>query len=131
MPRRTILIVDRELGFVFWLGQTLDAVGYDAFPAKDIVDARKLLGELNIEIDLLIVNSSLAGAAEFTDAVRRSQGHLKVIAVSGEGDDPSSAAFPGADASQPKPNLTDQAVEIEWLQTIQRVLQPNTKSVAQ
>src|SRR5260370_6183096 len=49
-PTRTVLIVDRELGFVFWLSQALDEAGYRAFPAKSIPDANNLLLELNIEI---------------------------------------------------------------------------------
>ena len=30
----TVLIIDNDLGFIFWLGQILNDVGYAALPAK-------------------------------------------------------------------------------------------------
>src|SRR5882724_4454329 len=59
---RSVLIVDRDLGFVFWLGRALDDAGYQALPAKGIGDATELLGHMNLEIDLLIVSPSMPGA---------------------------------------------------------------------
>ena len=115
--------MDRDLGFVFWLGQTLDDAGYQALPAKSIRDATALLGQLNLEIDLLIVNPSLDDARGFADALRRFQGHLKVIAVIGEWEGPSSA-FPGADALEYKPLNQDNVSRAQWLQTIQFVFEP-------
>jgi hypothetical protein len=79
MPIRTVLIVDPELGFVFWLGQALDRAGYQALPAKSCEDAAELLKQLNVEIDLLIVGHSLAGAGAFADALRHAQGHLSCL----------------------------------------------------
>src|ERR1700681_144903 len=99
MPIKTVLIVDPELGFVFWLGQALDRAGYQALPARNCEDATELLKQLNVEIHLLIVGHSVMGAAAFAEALRHSQGHLKVIAVIGDGEEPVSP-FPGADASQ-------------------------------
>ena len=120
MPIRTVLIVDPELGFVFWLGQALDRAGYQALPAKSCEDAAELLKQLNVEIDLLIVGHSLAGACAFADDLRHSQGHLKVISVIGDGDEPS-VAFPGADASQFMLSGVDEASETEWLETIEGI----------
>ena len=120
MPIRTVLIVDPELGFVFWLGQALDRAGYQALPAKGCEDAAELLKQLNVEIDLLIVGQSLAGACAFADDLRHSQGHLKVISAIGDGDEPS-VAFPGADASQFMLSGVDEASETEWLETIDAI----------
>lgn len=116
MPIRTVLIVDRELGFVFWLGQALDRAGYQALPAKSCEDAAELIQQLNVEIHLLIVGHSLPGADAFADALRQSQGHLKVIAVIGDGEE-ASPTFPGADA-QFMLSSVDEASETEWLETI-------------
>jgi DNA-binding NtrC family response regulator len=118
MPIKTVLIIDRELGFVFWLGQALDRAGYQALPAKSCEDAAELLKQLNVEIHLLIIGQSLAGACAFADALRLSQGHLKVIAVIGEGEERSSE-FPGADATQFMLSAVDEASEREWLKTIE------------
>jgi hypothetical protein len=114
--------VDRDLGFVFWLGQALDDAGYQALPAKSIGDATELLGQLNLEIDLLIVGLSVLGAREFADAVRRFQGHLKVIAVVDEWEEPSSP-FRGADASERRPLNPDNASRLQWLRTIHGVFE--------
>ena len=121
MASRTVLIVDRELGFVFWLGQALDRAGYQALPAKSCEDAAELLQQLKVEIHLLIMGHSLAGAAAFADDLRRSQGHLKVIAVIDEGEEPISA-FPGADATRFMLSGVGEASETEWLETIEDIL---------
>ena len=120
IPTRTVLIVDSDLAFVFWLGQALDKAGYQAFPAKSIPDASTLLLEANLHIDLLIVGPSTLGAAAFAAALRRSQGHLKLIGLIGNGEDPA-ATLPGTDASRRKPLLVDGASIREWLETIQGI----------
>jgi len=112
--------VDRELGFVFWLGQALDEAGYQTLPAQSIPDAKALLLEANSEIDLLIVGYSTPGAAAFAAALRRSQRHLKLIVLIGEEED-AATAFPGVDAWRCKPSWGDTASIREWLETIQRV----------
>jgi hypothetical protein len=130
MPTTAVLIVDTDLGFVFWLGQALDNAGYQALPAKSIGDATALLGELNLEIDLLIVSPFLEGARAFADTLRRSQGHLKLIALIDEWEE-RSFAFPEADASEYRPLNNDEVSRIQWLQTIEGVFEPppgSTKS---
>jgi DNA-binding response OmpR family regulator len=117
---RTVLIVDRDLGFVFWLGQILDRAGYRALPAKTCEDAAELLSRLNLEIHLLIVDGSLASAGELADGLRCRQRHLKVIALTGEVEERSSA-FPGADASHRRCSSGDATSEKEWLATIEGV----------
>jgi len=117
---KTILIVDNDLGFLYWLGCMLCAAGYVALPAKNSQNARELLSRLNIGIQLLVVNSSMPGARALAETLRRSQGQLKVIALIGGGEEPS-RAFPGADASQHKRSCLGELSEIEWLETIEGV----------
>ena len=123
MPIKTVLIIDPELGFVFWLGQALDRAGYQALPAKNCEDAAELLKLLNVEIHLLIVGRSVAGAGAFAEALRHGQGHLKVIAVIGDGEEPG-APFPGANAERLMLSDVDETSEIEWLETIEDVFCP-------
>jgi len=78
----TILIADHDLAFVFWLGGALGEAGYKALPAKRITDAAAWAGKF--EIDVLVVNPSLPGAADFVRQLRCSQGHLQVIALGGD-----------------------------------------------
>ena len=120
MPIRTILIIDPELGFVFWLGQALDKAGYQALPAKNCEDAGELLKLLKVEIHLLIIGHAVAGARVFAETLRQSQGHLKVIAVVGDEDEPA-ASFPEANASRVMLSGIDETSETEWLATIDDV----------
>jgi hypothetical protein len=124
---RTILIVDSDLGFICWLGCTLNAVGYVALPAQDWRNASALLRRLNVGVGLLVVNYSLPGASEFTEVLRRSNEHLRVIALVGEGGDPT-VAFPGADASQSKFSHLGEVSETEWLESVEAVLGCDAKT---
>jgi hypothetical protein len=117
---KNILVVDSDLGFVYWLGCTLCAAGYMALPAKDSQNASELLSRLKVGIQLLVVNPSMPEARDFAEALRRSQRHLKVIALLGGGEG-LGRAFPGADASQHKRTYLGEFSEIDWLETIENV----------
>jgi hypothetical protein len=126
VSRRTVLILDAEVAFAFWLGQALIQAGYDAFPAKSCEEASELLGRLNVGIDLLVLNFRLGGARDFAAALRRSQSQLKVLAAVEDEEEPS-AIFPEADATKKKPSLIldDSRIEwltIEWLRTIESLI---------
>jgi DNA-binding response OmpR family regulator len=122
---KTVLLVDADLGFIFWLGKALDRAGYDALPARSVADARVLLHELNPTIDLVILNPALADAASFVEKLRQSDIHLKFIALL---DHPADEVkdLPGIDAVQCKPETIDELTGPEWLQFIQGVLSGNT-----
>ena len=57
------LILDRDLGLMFWLAEILGGTGYSAYPALTVADAEHLLGKLGGEIDLAIVNPALPQTA--------------------------------------------------------------------
>lgn len=118
---KTVLIIDTDLGFVFWLGQALLEGGYNALPAKGVPEAKALLSELEAETDLLIVNPCLAGAADLIDALRASNVELKVLALRGE-QDLSAAKIPCPDASIRKPLRPDRIASSLWLRTVEQLL---------
>lgn len=122
IPR--VLIVDGDLGFVFWLGQGLDEAGYQALPAKSCEAATDLLRQLNIEVDVLILGASCAGAVAFADGLRQSQKHLKVIVAVSDWRDPG-PTFPAVDASKHRFPQRDEISRLEWLETIEAVLSQN------
>jgi DNA-binding NtrC family response regulator len=117
MHTKTVLILDRDLGFVFWLGQMITKAGYQAFPANSCDSANELVRHLNLGIDMLIVSYSIPGAGGFVHSLLQSQKHLKVIAVLDAGDKPVSA-FAGADATEHKPSPTDEPSAAKWLATV-------------
>ena len=67
---KTVLIVDEDLGFVFWLGHLLNNAGYQVWPARNGEDAAALMDELGAELDLLIIDPNLRGAAAFLEKQR-------------------------------------------------------------
>ena len=90
---QTILIVDNDLGFVFWLGDALCQGGYEVFPAKAVADALTLISEFLSALDLLIINFSLPDAPKFVKALRRGRERVKVIALTREAE-PSPEYYP-------------------------------------
>src|ERR1700737_1503809 len=66
----TVLIVDQDFGFVFWIGEMQSAA---------CTEAISITKELNLKIDLVVVNPQLPGVA---DMMRPLQGpNLKIIAI--------------------------------------------------
>ena len=70
-----------------------------------------------------VVAIRILGAGAFAEALRHGQGHLKVIAVIGDGEEPGTP-FPGANAERVMLSDVDETSEIEWLETIEDVFFP-------
>ena len=119
---KTIVIIDDDLGFVFWLGRVLGDAGYQVLPAKGFSEASALLSELNTEIDLLIANPSLAGAVDFVNALRRSRPNAKILAVLSEKDQ-EAGQIQNADITARKPLQADAAAATLWLKMVEQVLE--------
>jgi len=117
---KTVLIVDADLGFVFWLGQALDVAGCSAFPARSVPDARALLAECKLAVDVLILDPVLPGASDFVMALRHDRENIKVLAVSDGG------AITGfrldADATCDKPADVSEQGRLERTKMLQRML---------
>ena len=113
---KTILIVGSDLGFVFWLGQTLDAAGYQALPAKSTSDAAAILSHWSGSLDLLAISSKLPEARVFAKNLRAVNPALRVIVII----EPGSDVLPGADAACAKGRGDE--VKAQWLETIDRLL---------
>ena len=73
----TILILDDDLGSAFWLSQMF-AGGCEVVPAKTVPEAVELIARFRLTIDLALVNPSVRGSSEFTRALRKTQGRLRV-----------------------------------------------------
>jgi hypothetical protein len=100
------LIVDRDLGFVFWLGHLLDSAGYQPLPAKDVAAARALIDRFNVGINLVILAHTLEDAGDLVERLRRTQRELHVIYLYRESEEP--RPRPGADVWVCKPSSHDQ-----------------------
>jgi hypothetical protein len=77
----TILILDDDLGFALWLGQSLSAARCRVLPATSVSEAGTLISHFGLTVDLVILNPSVAGGADFTRTLRREQGYLRVATL--------------------------------------------------
>ena len=114
---KTILIVDRDLGFVFWLGQILDENGYVAVPAKGVTDAAEIVVTLRLPVDLLIAPPDEHGLNELVEKLRLASPYLQVVALASEEDQAWAMPPPGA-VWKRKPQHRDEAARSEWLNLI-------------
>lgn len=117
----TVLIVDDDLGFVWWLGETFTEAGYRAIPALDSSQAATFVAKLHEEISLLVVNASLSGVGRLVKSLAGSQRDLKVILIQ---DDRTSKA-PGFvyKASLMRPSGWEPVSREDWLRKLRTLLQ--------
>jgi len=116
-----ILIVERDLCFVFWLGRVLDSAGHSSLPAKDVRGANALLRDLHPDIALIILNPGLSGAATLLKQMRSATPDLKVIELAEGGQEPITR-LPFVDSRKSKPGFADEAAAREWVTAVETVL---------
>ena len=126
---KTVLLADRDLGFVLWLAAALDRAGYRALPAPSSQDVVEWFNELQVPVHLVIVACSLPDASALVRSLRRSRPHLKIIALTDDGADPC-PTVPDADLYCRR-SRSDEASETHWLDTIQGVLAADPKPARQ
>jgi DNA-binding response OmpR family regulator len=117
---KNILIVENDLGFIFWLGGALVSSGYQPWPACSVSDATELIEKAALQIDLLIVDPSVPGLSKLIAILRRSQAELKLIALGAQ----VKTKLPGINAWIQKPGATQEPAkqEQEWLEAVKDVL---------
>ena len=112
---KNILIVDSDLGFIYWLGAVLIAADYQPWPACSPSDAISVMDRKpSVRLDLLIVNASLPGVSKTIAHFRRTQADLKVMALGPQG-----KALPGINAWRRKPGLIDDSAKREWVRAVE------------
>jgi len=110
-----ILIVDDDLGFLFWLGDVLIGANYQPWPACSFSDAITVVGRKPVvRLDLLIVNPTLPDVSKLPALFRRAQPHLKVIGLGRQ----DKASLPGVKAWHLKPGPTDDGARQDWVRAI-------------
>ena len=117
----TILIVDHDLGFVWWLGQILTEVGCQAVPVLRCRDAASLVEELNLGVDLVIANPALPGASAMIRALGRGRPSLKFVLLRNFGAEMISGIR--ADAILERPSRVEALSRGEWRRRLRSVLE--------
>jgi CheY-like chemotaxis protein len=115
MPRRpVVLIVDEDLGLLYWLGKILAESGYQALPASDNRQAVLLVEQLGVKVDLVIVNRSMLDVIDMIKSPNR--GHFSIDVV----------VIPNPDFSEDEPGPpphTDPSWRRAWYRKVLRTLQ--------
>ena len=115
---KNVLIVDDNVGFLFWLGEVLANANYQPWPACSAADASKMLRTKRLaQLDLLVVNPSLRGATPLIARLRRTRPTLKVLAV----DPLNDKQVRGVNAWHARPNRADVSARQEWLREVGRI----------
>ena len=115
--KTNILLIDHDMGLMFWLGQALDRAGFDAFPARSVYDAKQLIEQLHLSVDLAVVNFSLAGAHDFVVDLH-DRGHAKIIGLV----DSQAPIHSVEDWQWSKPAAADELSKMEFLLQIHQLL---------
>ena len=87
-PRKrqaTILVLDSELGFLFALSHELAQREISAFPARSAAEARALIAQFDLKVDVVVMNCARPGACNFAEELTRQNTALKVIGIVAEG----------------------------------------------
>jgi len=117
MQVKTILIVDKGLGLVLWLGHILNTGGTVALPATNIADAAELVSMLSLRVDVLIASPGEDGVQEFVEDLCLSSPDLQMVALGDEEDSAWAMTLPGA-VWKPRPQCGDEATSTEWMDLI-------------
>ena len=115
----TILIVDEDVGFVWWLGELFSEFGYRSIPALSARQALSLARKNITDVHLLVIDPSLRGVSRLIQ-VLRSIHPPKVVLIqeSGVGEIP---GF-GVVATLERPSGWAPLSRAEWRQKVQRLL---------
>ncbi len=115
----TILIADEDMGFLWWLGELFNELGYRSLPALSCSQALALLRKSGRQVDLLLINPRLRGASRLILTLSRMR-PLKVVFIQG----PEAFELPGI---QPSANIERPfgwapLSRLEWRHKLQRLL---------
>ena len=116
---QTILIVDEDIGFVWWLGDMLKEVGCRVLPALACGEAVLLTKQLGIEPDLIIVNPSLAGTPQMLQFFIHTKSHLQIVTTGAPSKALTASIHVGAILERPSAN--EPAIRGQWLEKLRKL----------
>ena len=117
---QTVLIVDEDLGFVFWLGQALADAGHQVVPALSCEQAFFHIRHFNVDADAVFVNPALSGVPNLLQTLGRANSRLRIVLIKSP-DMEVSEAMP-AHALLEKPRGWEEISRQEWLLKVETIL---------
>lgn len=116
------LIVDDDVAFLLWLGEMFAENGYQSYPALNFRQALALTNKLALEIDVLVVNPKLRGAARAMEALSRGRPNLRVILIGDPAAQDDAEAPNSTYPTLSRPSAWEPIVREQWIAQIRRVL---------
>ena len=116
---QSVLIVDDDLGFVFWLGELLAEAGCPAVPALNCQQAISHLKQFHVTVSAAIVNPSLEGVSHLLQTLGKANKQLRIVVVGPELD--ALSGIP-AYAVLEKPSGWESLSRQEWLRKVKKAL---------
>jgi DNA-binding NtrC family response regulator len=116
----TVLIVDADVAFVWWLGEMFTEAGYQAIPALNCTQAIAVVNSLHLKIDFLVVSAALSGVVRLVRSLERQGRDLRIIRI---GDDTALEA-PGFayEGTLMRPGAWEPVSRPDWLRKLRALL---------
>ena len=116
----TVLIVDDDVAFVWWLGEIFTEAGYQAIPALNPADAYSLLDQISVRLAVIVANAALAGVPALIQSLRSSHEDLRVVLI----EDERSSKVPDVqfDATLRRPSGWEPVLKEDWLRKLRALL---------
>ncbi len=115
----TILIVDEDVGFVWWLGELFSEFGYWCIPALSCAQALSLVRKSTRPVHVLVIDPSLRSATRLIQVLRSIQApKIVLIEEAGMRETP---GF-GVAATLERPSGWAPLSRTDWRQRVQRLL---------
>ena len=80
----SVLVVDRELGFMFALSQALRKRNIAAIPCCSVAEAEALMASLDTELGVLLINCSCPGVCSFARSLKSRRPELRVVGITSD-----------------------------------------------
>jgi len=117
----TLLVVDNDVGFVWWLGEIFTEAGYHVVPALNCSQALTAIKKFHLQINLLVVNPALIGAVRLVTSLECTRYDLRIVLIR-EG--PIGLKYPGFryDAALTRPSGWEPISRTDWLRKLRTLL---------
>lgn len=122
--KTTVLLIDPDLAFSFWLGQALDPAGHNALPVRNTSAAYELIRDHRLSIDAVVINPIVPNALSFLSDLRKFFPSVAVVVALPE-DGAGLFAVPDCEVATTKPKRLTREASLEWVHLIQRLVEPH------
>jgi hypothetical protein len=125
----TALIVDDDLGFVYWIAERFHEAGYQPVPALNVRQAVSLINELDLKISVVVVNAGLRSIRKFIKTLNQTQSPLAKIILIRDPCIPTTVVV-RAHAIVERPSGWEPVSRHEWLRKLRRILSHADETVS-